>query len=343
MRIFQLNIFLAFLFLGFLFAGGNDKDEEKQDTNYSPSILSNINNVSISGFGDIQYSSSNTKNASSVCDVGQLEIDIETILKNRITVSAAIAYNARDQIFGVGEFVIDFQIWGIDDDHFKHTDLFDAAGIAIGQFDVPFGIDWHVYPSIERKLISCPVAVVNTHDGWNDFGVRLYLERKNLNLVLFGVNGYEHQTETFQYSEKIKMAFGGRFGFKPVEKIEIGGSYAGFVNQSNRINRQLTGADLQVQFEPIVFKTEYIEQHFLNFYNLSGYGYYSEIQYDFQYFYLSGRYGYFSNINEQSKDQRKVSFGGGFNVIEGCEVRCENQFNSFNNFEGTVLQVVVGF
>lgn len=343
MKMFASSICFLLLSSGFLYAGGTEKEGEKQESNLPPSIFSNINNISISGFGDIQYASFGAKNASSVCDVGQLEIDIVTVLKNRITVSAAIAYNAHDQIFGVGEFIIDFQIWGIDEDHFKHTDLFEAAGIAIGQFDVPFGIDWHVYPSIERKLISCPVAVVNTHNGWNDFGVRFYLERADLNLVAFGVNGYEYQSITMPFYEKAKMALGGRLGIKPFENLEIGGSYAGFINESNTIKRYLTGADLQFKAGQLTFKNEYIRQQISNFDNLSGYGYYSEIQYDLNNFYISSRYGRFSNINEQFDSKERISLGGGLKVIEGCDVRVENQFNSSATFEGSIMQVVVGF
>ncbi len=54
-------------------------------------------------------------------------------------------------------------------------------------------IDWNVYLSIDRNIVSGPIAVENIHDFWNDYGIQLYLESRLFNTVVYVTNSFGYQ------------------------------------------------------------------------------------------------------------------------------------------------------
>lgn len=306
--------------------------------------------LEISGFGDVFLASYQDSELGQDFEIGQVEIDIETNIAEKTVISAAIAYDAESETFGLGAFTVDFHLFDSEAGHFRPIEGIDHSGIIVGQFDVPFGIDWHVYPSIDRKLVSAPLVVENTHDGWNDYGVQLYVENRWFNAVVFGSNGFSYETgEVDALGEPvmadIAFAAGGRFGFTANEYVEIGGSYSGLFNRKSETDIRLIGGDVQLNYENFSAKGEYIEFETAVASDVSdkSSGYYGQGMYNSGNIFLVARYGNFSVDEDGVEDVDRISIGGGWAVLDNCEVRVEHQINSGESDDLTFLQLVVGF
>ncbi len=295
--------------------------------------------IEISGFGDFMYSAHQDNIAGDNYEMGQVEVDLETNISEKVVIGAAIAYDAEGESFGLGAFTVDFRLFGKGDDHFRSASDIEHSGIIVGQFDVPFGIDWHVYPSIDRKLVTAPLAVENSHDGWNDYGVQGYLESENFNAVAYGTNGFGYE------DAETSMSVGGRLGLLPLGLLEIGGSFAHFIKGDDDMGMSLMGADLQFSHNSLSLKGEYIA-HKINLpatESVTTSGFYGQGMYDFGKVFLVARYGRFSpNIAGENTLQR-FSAGAGWVILENCELRFEYQINSEENDNATFLQGVVAF
>ena len=322
--------------------------------------------LEITGFGDIITAFHSGEETNSDFEMGQVEVDLETNIDEKIIIGAAIAYDPESETFGLGAFTVDIHLFDIDAGHFRPVNGIDHSGVIIGQFDVPIGIDWNVYPSIDRKLVSAPMAAVMTHDGWNDYGIQGYVDTRYFNAAIYGVNGFGYQTAydstgtwlgfnewgydpedatlDIQDSE-MKFSFGGRIGVKPHELVEIGGSYGGFANQKNKLDMALTGFDIQLHYENFSFKGEYISHKI----GIAGdneqtnSSYYGQGSYDFSNYFVVARYGVFNPYLEDVEDLTRFSAGLGWRILAGCETRLEYQKNSVENTDATYLQLVVGF
>jgi hypothetical protein len=122
--------------------------------------------LQISGFGDL-LATFQDENRGETFNIGQAEIDLESELIDKFSMVLAIAYD--EDSFTIGVFTVDYNIWQADE--FSPFILgIENITIGGGRFDVPFGIDYHVYPSIDRKLVSSPLVVEYTHNSWNDVG-----------------------------------------------------------------------------------------------------------------------------------------------------------------------------
>ncbi|MEE9554808.1 MAG: hypothetical protein V3W18_10965 [candidate division Zixibacteria bacterium] len=322
--------------------------------------------LEITGFGDIYSAFRQENGGNNDFEIGQVEVDLETNVDEKIIIGAAVAFDPESETFGLGAFTVDIHLFDTDGGHFRPVSGIDHSGIIVGQFDVPFGIDWHVYPSIDRMLVSAPLVVETTHDGWNDYGVQGYAEGGWYNAVVYGSNGFGYQTAfdsvgTFLgYNEwgydpedptldiqdlEMKVSFGGRVGIIPNEAIEIGGSYGGFMNQDDEMDMALMGVDLQLNHEKFSLKGEYIA-HQLGIAGdstLTNSGYYAQGTYDTGKYFFVARYGTFIPDLDGVDDLTRLSLGVGWRVMEGTEVRMEYQDNSEENSDVTIVQMVVGF
>ena len=325
--------------------------------------------LEISGFGDIYASYADRGESSSDFAIGQLEIDLETNFEKKIIIGAAVAYDAEAEAFGLGAFTVDIHLFDTEGGHFRPVAGIDHSGILVGQFDIPFGIDWEEYASIDRRLVSAPLAVELTHHAWNDYGVQGYLDSKWFNAAVFGVNGFGYQAgyhtngqflgyEGFGYDIwgdsvevrdfNVKSSGGGRFGLKPFPQLEIGSSWAGFINDQNKNDMSLWGTDLRFSFRNFSLRAEYIVHQLGQAGDnpATNSGYYGTGGYDFGRFYLAARYSGFESDIPGIDNRRQISSGGGWVVRQGCELRVEYQANSEdgkNAGDISFLQLVVGF
>lgn len=306
------------------------------------------NSLEFCGFGDVYYALGTEDTDERGFEIGQVEIDVEAMIDDKVCIGGAVAYDPGTETFGLGAFTIDFHLFGGEGDHFRPSAALDHSGIIIGQFDVPFGIDWHVYPSIDRHLVSGPLVVEQTHDFWNDLGAQAYIEQKWLNAVVYGTNGFGYETidtAGMPVEVAMKMAVGGRVGLTPHEAVEIGGSYAGFFDQDNSLDMSLMGIDLQLTYTGFSLKAEYIIHDIgqAGDTTISNSGFYGCGEYSFGNFFVTARYGIFSPDEEDTDDLTRLSAGAGWIVREGCELRFEYQNNTGEDNDAAFFQVAAGF
>jgi hypothetical protein len=297
-----------------------------------------------------------------------VEIDLEAPLQPGISFEAAIAFDPENQTFGVGAFLIDFDLFESEGTHVGADEGIDHTGIVAGQFDVPFGIDWHVYPSIDRMLVSPPLVVESTHGLWNDFGIQAYTERQRFNVVGYVLNGfgysaaygpqggflgynglgYDPADSTITEIEAgVHFAVGGRLGIRVIENLELGTSWAGFFNKDHKNAMNLLGFDAQTQLGDLDIKGEYIlhtisppsgAERLNSGYYVQGLYHLSTLFYGF------ARYGEFEPDNDSAEVVNRISAGGGFMYSENIVFRLEHQVNgSDGDSDVTYLQVAIGF
>ena len=291
--------------------------------------------LNITGFGDF---SRTTLQSDKNYGIGQVEIDFEKNIANNISFIAAIAYSNDTETFGLGEFNVDFHLFGSNGEHFRHVSGIDHSGIKVGQFDVPFGLDWQVYPSIDRKTVTGPLAVENTHMEWNDYGVQAFMDNRWFSAAVYGLNGFGYD------DVEMKFALGGRMVITPNEFIEIGGSYADFFNGKNKTDMSLAGVDLQVNYQALSLKGEYIA-HMMDITGdnaINNSGFYCQGMYDFGRLFYVSRYGNFTPDVQGEDSITRFTNCIGFVIMEDCEIRYEYQINSENR-NASFMQVAVGF
>lgn len=305
--------------------------------------------MKLSGFGDFRYTPYLRGEEQKVFNLGQVEIDLNTSIEKKIGIDIAIAYDPESETFGLGAFTVDLHLFGKDGSHFRRGGL-DHSGIILGLFDVPFGIDWRVYPSIDRKLVSTPLVVENTHEAWNDYGAQAYLGKGILDLTLFAVNGFDYETADGQNEPgsdatvvEMQYSFGGRFAIKPFDATEIGFSYAGFLNNVNHLDMTMAGTDVQIGYRAFHFKSEaIIHTSGLDDDNrVTNGGFYLQGLFEYNRFFLVGRYNYFS-AGENAGEERRFDAGVGWKILRGAELRVEHQLSK-EEHSAIFIQIVVGF
>jgi hypothetical protein len=293
--------------------------------------------LNMSGFGDVLYSAPRDS-ADVPFSIGQIELDVSSKLSERIEVSAAVAYDRESGSFGSGAFFAEFLLFGTDGGHFRPILGINHSGIIAGQFDVPFGLDWEVYASIDRKLTSVPLVVENTHHRWNDIGVQAHFNTGVVHGVVYGVNGFSESAVKMQYAR------GGRLGLRPIPFLEFGGSLAGFVRPGGETDMRLAGVDTRMRFGPLTLTGEYItrKRGLSEGPEFTDYGYYAEGLLSAGRGFLVSRYDSYTSGDAGTGRESRTCLGAGWALREGCETRLEHQFQP-NRDDATFLQVAVAF
>jgi len=306
--------------------------------------------LQISGFFDVVGAQQSSADDKVNYGLGQAEVDLEREISDRASIAVAIAYNTDDALFELGAAELAINLYNSEESFMASID------ITAGQFDVPFGIDFHEYASIDNKLISGPSVVHYTHEGWNDVGFQFSLEASFANMVAFFVNGFESSAEVLDevatlatgvdtYEEvdtSPAQAFGARIGFTPINHLEFGGSFATGINADSKNEMILAGADLQYGFSNFEIKGEYI-YHSLNrsVAKENNSGYYLQGLYDFGTVYAISRYGSFKPY--ESDWVGEFSIGVGYEVTHGVELRWESLVNEHSDHNANMIQLVAGF
>ncbi len=309
------------------------------------SAVAEENPLEINGFADFYFEMEDDGEESvSSFKLGQVEIDLARELNDWIAFEAALAFN--DEEFEMGSMLINF--------HLMKNDKVNV-GLSAGQMDVPFGIDWHVYPSIDRKLVSAPLVVEEIHDSWNGLGVVLNIENQLMNLAIYSTNGFEYRGRRPPRLEwvniEMERAYGGRIGFTPLEIIEIGGSYAVQMRaEDSKVDMGIVGLDVQAHFGALDLKGEYIyrEEELARGANMPDYrGFYGQATYSIEKWFVVGRYG---TLRHESgfiglEEKERLTFGIGRVLAENAELRLEYQSESIDDedFSRIFLQAVIAF
>lgn len=315
-----------------------------------------IGGLEISGFLDVISTYQRKVADNSEFGLGQAEVDLANELSDNITAEIAIAYNNETGNFELGAALIDIHLFGGGE---KHTRGFaiDHSFIVAGQFDVPFGIDYYVYPSIDRKLVTSPMAVDLTHGGWNDFGLQFGLNATHGNLIVYAINGFEASAEVLDEVETLSTgidtyetidtspanAFGTRLGIAPFSGLEFGSSFATGYNESGKSEMLLWGADFQYSISALELKGEFI-YHSLNrsIAEENNRGYYVQTSYDIlEQVFVTARYGSFKPDGAQWYGQ--FSLGAGYTLSGDVGLRFETLISENSSDNLNIMQLVAGF
>lgn len=280
--------------------------------------------VDLFAFGDFFYAFRET--GTDGFEIGQLELDVELPIVDYLSVAAGLAYDGGIGAFGIGAFTADGKFAGSEDGHLIKTKAIKTSGVMFGQFDVPFGIAYHQYPSLDRRFVTDPLAVAHIHDNWNDLGAQLYLDANWIKAVAFMVNGFGYETQLADGTvapREPSMAGGGRLGIAPFEGFEFGGSVAVQHESDADVDMILAGGDVALEVVGLAVRGEYL-------FKKSGlvageasttHGFYAQSMYDFEPVYLIGRYSQVILTDEE--DPHQLSGGVGVAVHEKAEIRFE--------------------
>ncbi len=305
--------------------------------------INNSTTVEMFGFADLLATFRN-KSDGSTFDIGQAEIDLRSDFTDHFTMALAIAYG--EGVFTIGAFTADYTAWSVSDEASSTPLGIKNISIGGGQYDVRFGIDWHVYASIDRKLVSTPLVVENTHNSWNDMGVYASAEAARGNVSIFVVNGFCHEgiyPDGEEFTAHNDLAMGGRLGMTPQEFVEVGGSIATISGLDDSHEMLLVGADFRFSMAEVEIKGEYITHRLESkvYREFSNDGYYVQAVYGIGEWYLVGRYGEFRS-EQRSTDLARLSAGIGYTCNDRIALRLEYQAN--DSIDDTAFfQVAFGF
>jgi len=323
-----------------------------------------------SGFGDLQYRANDGGPATGgeKYAIGQAELDLESNLSEAVCLAGAIAFNPDASRFELWTFAIDFHLWGREEGHLRESRWLCSSGIAAGQFDVPFGIDWQVNTSIDRRTVSRPLVVEETHGAWNDLGVNGHFSSDHFNGAFFVLNGFDYEEPcdglcSAPVAVQTKRAYGGRLGLVPAEWLEVGGSYAYLPSEADESTlgvtpreMSLAGADLRLASGSFSLRGEYITHHLsldmeeasgeggrVTSYQRDNSGFYTTAMVDLGNYFLIAQYDHFARDEAGGEDLARVIGGAGWVVREQCELRLEYQSWRGDEPDAAYVQLAVGF
>ena len=140
----------------------------------------------------------------------------------------------------------------------------DRLGLQVGLLDMPFGIDYQVFATPDRKLVTPPLVTELMMDGgWGDVGVNFHGSAPRLNCNVYVVNGMGEDSgvpvNQITDNNNSKTA-GGRLGFLPIKDLEFGFSYAQgpYLDGAARQALSRIGGDIQFVYERLQIKGEFV-------------------------------------------------------------------------------------
>lgn len=271
--------------------------------------------------------------------VGAVELDASLKLTPYVRVSTAVVFDGAEDAFGLGAFVIDCGIAGEGDGYVLQSKHVSKSGLSFGRFDVPFGIAYLQYPSVENRLLTLPQAVELTHGGWGDVGAQGYAVGEHWTAVGYVVNGPEHPVSA-DAAEPSRTAAGARLSGKVDELIEIGGSGALDFAAEGPV-MAFVGGDLVTTLGPLDVRGEYLLKHV----KAPGlpeltHGVYGQALLKVEPAFLVARY---DTVLEGSKRfDRRIAGGAGVEIFPQGEVRAVYEQSLDSDVRLMTLQLVGG-
>gem|GEM_PF-1437629 len=146
----------------------------------------------ITGFFDIIHTYQLAQGQTDGFKINQFEIDISKAYKGNLSFGAAIAYNNLHGNIGLSMVYLHYNLLSKEIKHPRRSEEQEHAGIVIGKFDVPIGLDYLSFASPDRPVVSQPLIIEQTIAGWNDVGVNLHLNKKYYRINFSTVNGFNN-------------------------------------------------------------------------------------------------------------------------------------------------------
>jgi len=283
--------------------------------------------------------------------INQFELDFSYSHESHFSVGSAIAYNSETENM---ELAMAFVHYSFDEGPGKHprrVEGYDHSALLVGKFDIPFGLDYLSYASIDRPTITQPLVIEKTIAGWNDIGIDYHLFKGNLRFDVWAVNGFNDG-----------VGLGGNVRYKFFPFLEIGVSHSTDINNFQKVNDWLSGLDFMINTEVVEIKSEFlwmkgvyegIVDTVLN--NEMHHGGYIQVLTELEEWIevplsVTLRFGGWQCSGETSSSaddtQRRYTAAIGYLLHENLSVRLEGAINTYNHSETEklgLLQLVVGF
>ncbi len=318
-------------------------------------------NVKVNGHLDVRAVEGNVAVGNNDFQIGQFVLGLSSDINHMVSAEMEVAYASEAREVAVDEAFIDWRVYVWDGQPNPNDPLqFRETGFVVGQFDVPFGIDWRSYRSIDRPLVSLPLVITNTHQGWNDLGAQFYAKTTWSNLAVFAVNGFGTSpalrvNEVNQLPEPLiaadldaersvlpTEAYGARFGLFMNEFIEFGTSFAAGYLEDNTQQSRMFGFDASLEFETVELKGEFISRRR----DLNS-GRYQDLGYYVQSLYRQGRVFGVVRGDAYRPDDGLTHFSGsggaGYQVFDNAQLRAEYRLAEGSSNDIVYLQSVIAF
>lgn len=326
--------------------------------------------VLVSGHFDVLAVGRNAELGNNNFQIGQFAVDLAADLNPRVRAAMGLAYDVNEDV-AISEAFVDWNLYRWDGQPRDNPLGTLSLNVKAGQFDVPFGLDWRTYRSIDRPLVSVPMVIANTHRGWNDLGISARGMLTWANWSVFAVNGFGTSStlrlpqrpepvdltagETDVSSEDVipTEAYGARFGLIMSNQIEFGTSFAAGYTDNNDQDERLFGLDFTGQTERLELKAEFINhQRYRTTAKESVFGYYIQGKFTINDhwfgvmrqdgFNADGSMVYPFNTT-MTKTILCTSAGAGYRLHPNAQFRVEYQLAEGSSNDTVFLQSVVGF
>ncbi len=307
----------------------------------------------ITGFFDIIHTYQIKQRQTDGFQINQFEIDISKAYKGNLSFGAAIAYNNMCGNVELSMVYLHYNLLSKGVKHPRRSEEEEHAGIVIGKFDVPIGLDYLSYASPDRPVVSQPLIIEQTIAGWNDVGINLHLNKKYYRINFSTVNGFNKG-----------LNFVGDLVFKITPDIRMGLFHTSDFN--NKIQRQswISGSYLFAEWKMWELKSEFIwangiyggEQDTVNS-NHNHDGFYVQLVTDFSKInmpvpiFFTIRYSLWQDENKNSpvpipENIDRTVLGIGYYINDHCSIRLEyfsENPKGVKRFDRLTAQLVVGF
>ncbi|GAB4322338.1 MAG: hypothetical protein Kow0074_13800 [Candidatus Zixiibacteriota bacterium] len=326
-------------------------------------LAQTLNNgeVKVNGHLDVRAVEGNVAVGNNDFQIGQFVLGLSSAVNHKIDAHMEVAYASEAREVAVDEAYIKWRVYEWDGQPKADDPLqFRETGFVVGQFDVPFGIDWRSYSSINRPLVSLPLVVTNMHKGWNDLGAQFYAKTTWSTLSVFAVNGFG-TSPALRVDEVNRLpepliaadveadqnflpteAYGARFGLFMSEFVEFGTSFAAGYMDDNTQQSRMFGVDASFNFEQVELRGEFISRR-----RMQTSGQYMDLGYYVQSLYRQGRLFGVVRADAYRPDEGATYFcgsgGAGYQVFDNAQLRAEYRLAEGSSNDTVYLQSVIAF
>ncbi len=284
--------------------------------------------------------------------INQFEFDVSYAHESHFSVGTAVAFNNETENMELAMAFVHYSFDGGPGKHPRREETYDHSALLIGKFDMPFGLDYLSFASIDRPTITQPLVIEKTIAGWNDIGIDFHMFAGNFKFDVWAVNGFAEG-----------IGLGGNIRYTLFPFLEVGYSHSSDIVELEKREDWLNGVDLVLTTEIFQLKSEYLwmngvyegEQDTLTTSNMHK-GLYFQLLTELEKWtslpmYLTLRYGYwdaeFDRDESGIKDgQNRVTAALGYRLNENIVIRAEVVSNYIQNGDREnqgILQFAVGF
>jgi len=201
----------------------------------------------ITGFFDVTHTYRLMEKQTDGFNINQFEVDISRAYKDHLTFGAAVAYNSAYSNFDLTMAYLHYNIFKDEVKHPRRTEEDEHAGVVIGKFDVPIGLDYLSYASPDRPVVSQPLIIEKTIAGWNDVGFNLHLNKKYFRFNFSTVNGFNEGVN-----------FVGDLVFKVTSGFQLGMFHTSDFNKKIKRKSWMNGLNIFTEQGMFELKSEFI-------------------------------------------------------------------------------------